>query len=266
MGKIDRRISELQKSTNKILRFMENITGYEGLEPLSEYTRGKDLIRLNELSKDFMLKQLEVHLLLKDKLPVTVDRSFTHNGVPVIYSYEKVRDGLFCMYDVTHGNSPEKQFGLSRMDVFLNGIKKIQPTVVFLELSVDTNRAISMYQSGKISRNDVDMAIIGDSQPSGLDRYSEMLDYSKRNGIRVVCADMPSPKNSDPLLPEDFDDRYLGSGDVYTKIQNTRSIQDYIREEQMLNVIEHESKETDTGLLIIGNAHRMTFPKLARKN
>ena len=268
MREIEQLISELKDYIRKLTSYEEKYTGFflispSPFDPWLPKSIYKDYLQLSsKLCEKIVERRRELHFLLykQGKLPLKLKEEYTINSLPFIYSYEEIKKDFFLLYDVTHGFEPEI---VPRIRVFIEGIKKINPTIIFLELARDVNKYIEMYFLGKIDRITLDKIIFDTSYSSGLDSYPPLLDYARENNIRVKAVDLPFPKNSNPLSPEKiYSTKPKNSKEFYRREKEILDIQIFIREENMLNMILDEITNGDRSLMIIGNAHRLTFPKL----
>jgi len=125
-------------------------------------------------------------------------------SMPTIYSYERVREGLFALWDSYHGldkiiaglsNIP------SRTEIFLRGVKNVKPQVVALEFTRDNGqKAIDLYRLDMISRETLNDRLCDDHISSSLfDDYSRLIDYCKANSIKMMCV---APNKADYMQPE----------------------------------------------------------------
>lgn len=127
-------------------------------------------------------------------------------GMPNIYSYERIREGLFALWDSYHGlDEIIVSAGLSnippRTEIFLRGLKKVKPQVVALEFTRDNGqKAIDMYSLGLISRETLNDRLCDDHISSSLfDNCSRLIDYCKANGIKITCV---APNKAEYMRPE----------------------------------------------------------------
>jgi hypothetical protein len=127
-------------------------------------------------------------------------------SMPTIYSYERVREGLFALWDSYHGLG-EIIAGLPnippRTEIFLRGVKNVKPQVVALEFTRDNGqKAIDMYRLDMISRETLNDRLCDDHVSSFLfDDYSRLIDYCKANDIKITCV---APNKADYMQPETF--------------------------------------------------------------
>ena len=127
--------------------------------------------------------------------------------MPNIYSYERIREGLFALWDSYHGlDEIIAVTGLripTRTEIFLRGVKKVKPQVVALEFTRDNGQqAIDMYSSGMISREMLNDRLCDDHVSASLfDDYSRLIDYCKANDIKLTCV---APNKAEYMRPETF--------------------------------------------------------------
>ena len=175
--------------------------------------------KTKEIHQEYRPKEINIYRAFKKylELPFALNNEYgldiLNDDVPIVFSYEQVKENIYCLWDTNHNISQTSlMYGinLDRIALFIEGIDKVKPDILALELTGDRGqKIIDDYLNGDISREEAQALLFGDHWSASTDDYTVLLDYAKDENIIVKAVDIKSEEyenlNDIPDVTKDKD-------------------------------------------------------------